>query len=193
MMDIVGILLAAGASRRFGRPKLVEPLPDGTPIAIAAAQSLRAVVPHCIAVVRDAHDTLSDGLRRTGFEVVICGEADRGLGASLSCGVRATREARGWMVALADMPFVSVATLRAIAPRMSEHKIIAPSYGGQRGHPVGFGRCFEEELLALHEDRGGREILSRHADALELIPCNDAGVLRDIDRVEDLRQEAQER
>jgi molybdenum cofactor cytidylyltransferase len=64
--------------------------------------------------------------------------------------------------------------------------LAAPVYRGRRGHPVGFGCEWGERLAGLEGDVGARAILSRNADRLTLIECDDPGVLADVDRREDL-------
>ena len=104
MSGITGILLAAGSARRFGSNKLLHPLLTGVPIAVTAARNLVAVLPRCVAVVRPGADELAALLRAEGLEVVVCPNADEGMGASLACAAAAAGEAQGYLVALADMP-----------------------------------------------------------------------------------------
>jgi molybdenum cofactor cytidylyltransferase len=189
---IRGILLAAGYSKRFGSNKLLQALPPGgpdagVPIALAAAKHLLEVLPDSIAVVRPRAQKLAALLRDAGCNTVVCRNAAQGMGTSLAAGVRASDGADGWVVALADMPFIGGDTIRALVGALEGGAVIvAPSYKGQRGHPVGFGRSCLEELSALTGDQGARELLSRHADALVLRETDDPGVLRDIDRPSDL-------
>jgi molybdenum cofactor cytidylyltransferase len=61
-----GILLAAGQGTRFGTNKLLHPLADGTPMAVACARTLRSVLSHCIAVVDDAHSAVAGCLAEAG-------------------------------------------------------------------------------------------------------------------------------
>ena len=59
MTQIVGLLLAAGQGRRFGGDKLLHPLADGTPMAVASARRLRSACPHSIAVLRPEQQVLA--------------------------------------------------------------------------------------------------------------------------------------
>jgi molybdenum cofactor cytidylyltransferase len=179
---IAGLLLAAGASSRFGSNKLLHPLMDGTPIAVAAARNLKHALAHAFAVVRPDDNALPQRLQAEGFEIVVCPRAAEGMGYSIACGVAATSDADGWLIALADMPFVSPQTHRAVVRRLEKGALIsAPSLNGRRGHPVGFGRELYEELLALSGDLGARMVIDRHANEVELFECDDGGIWRDID------------
>jgi molybdenum cofactor cytidylyltransferase len=115
MNPIVGILLAAGASRRFGADKLSHSLPEGDLVAVRACRALLAGTDAVLAVVRPGNGELAARLQAEGAEVRICAEAEQGMGASLAFGVRACPEAAGWLVALADMPWIAPATIRQVA------------------------------------------------------------------------------
>ncbi len=187
-MDISAILLAAGSGSRFGGDKLLHPLPDGTPIGVAAARNLLAAVPDVVAVVRPGDFPLADLLEQEGCYVTVCPHAARGMGASLAHGVAARRGADGWLVVLADMPLIDSETVAAIARELEAGKhLVAPVFKGERGHPVGFGKRFAAQLLALDGDAGARDIIAAHISELALIACDDPGILRDIDRRDDLK------
>jgi len=193
MSGVVGILLAAGAGRRFGTDKLLQPLPGGEPMGVAAARNLVAAVGAGVAVVRAADSALAAALERTGLRVVVNPRTDAGIGGSLATGVAATPDADGWLIALADMPWVEPATIAAVAAALAGGAaLVAPAHEGRRGHPVGFATRWRKELLALTGDRGARDVLAAHPDELVLLPTDDAGVLRDVDRVADLAVAAAE-
>jgi molybdenum cofactor cytidylyltransferase len=186
---IVGILLAAGSGSRFGAHKLLHPLPDGTPMAVAALRNLAHGVDEVIAVVRPGDTDLMRWLARETVQVLPCARSDQGMGASLACGVCAAPHAAGWIIALADMPFVPAEIVCTLAAQLNAGAtIVAPAYQGQRGHPVGFGHAFYAALSALSGDQGARHILKQNADRLSLVPSTDPGVLRDIDTQADLNR-----
>lgn len=167
----------------------MHPLADGTPIAVAAARALVSGLPGSVAVVRSANSRLARMLKAEGLRIAVCREAREGMGRSLAAGVRATREASGWVVALADMPFVRAATIALVVENLRKGAAIAaPAYRGERGHPVGFARRWQEELEALHGDSGARGLLRAQADRITLLDVEDAGVIRDIDTHGDLPQ-----
>jgi molybdenum cofactor cytidylyltransferase len=188
-LKITGILLAAGSGSRFGGGKLLHPLHDGTPLGVVSLRNLKSALPGVLAVVRAGDDELRELMLREGVAVHVCDDAQLGMARSLVCGVRAAADADGWVIALGDMPYLSPATISTIAGKIARGAGIAvPEYRGERGHPVGFGSRHGKELLELQGDEGARTLLKRHAGDIEIVECDDAGILRDIDRPEDLEK-----
>lgn len=187
MQRVVGILLAAGSSRRFGSNKLLAPLADGTPLAVAAASRLIAAVPESIAVVRPGDAALAALLAGKGLRIVECAEAERGMGHSLAAGVAAASTADAWLIALADMPAMKISTIAGLLALLhAGSALVAPFHAGRRGHPVGFAAGFGAELLSLSGDAGARELLARHASSLTRLDVDDPGILVDVDIPGDL-------
>lgn len=180
-----GILLAAGSSKRFGANKLLHLL-DGRPIALRSAASFREAFAAPVAVTRTG-SPLAPLLEALGYRVVECARADEGMGASLAAGVAASRDAPGWVVALADMPFIRPVThARVAAALQGGAALVAAAHRGERGHPVGIGARFRDDLLALEGDAGARHIVRAHPALMTLVECDDPGVLADIDTPADL-------
>jgi molybdenum cofactor cytidylyltransferase len=181
-LNIVGLLLAAGSATRFGSDKLRHALPHGVPIAVQAARHLRSEVDRVIVVVRSPG--LFEGER---CETVVCETADEGMGASLACAARAAGRADGYLVALADMPFVRRTSIAAVRRSLEEGAALAaPYFRARRGHPVGIAGRFHDELVALGGDEGAKRLLAAHEAELVKIPVGDPGVIRDIDTPGDL-------
>jgi molybdenum cofactor cytidylyltransferase len=191
---VVGLLLCAGSGSRFGGDKLLAPLaretvlvPAGTPVGIASCRHLRAAMPRVAAVVRPSDWPLIDGLTECDVEIIKCARAEAGMGASLACGVAATADADGWVVALADMPWIAPSTIALVAEALAKGAdIAAPVYREERGHPVGFSRRHGEALAALDGDEGARRIVVANSDCITLIEVDDPGILRDVDTPDDL-------
>ena len=153
---VSAVVLAAGAASRFGSPKqrlLLAPVLE----RVRRTRSIDEIV-----VVVGAHEVDTDA------RVVRCPEWERGPGASLRCGLAGlSPSAAAAVVVLADGPI--------LAPE-SIDRIVAASYGGQRGHPL----VLDRRLWTRIPDEGAR--------ALEpvLVPCDDLGAPGDIDVPEDL-------
>lgn len=194
---VVGILLAAGRGTRFdpsgARFKLLQALPGGDLVAAASARSLLAALPRVVAVVRPDDAATASLLRGLGCEVVECERAGEGMAASLVCGVQHAQDAEGWLIALADMPYVQPATMAALAAAVAPCSqaaaavgaaIAAPLHAGRRGNPVAFGRAHLPALLALQGDQGARSILKNNP--VNEVAVDDPGILRDIDTPSDI-------
>jgi molybdenum cofactor cytidylyltransferase len=189
-MNIVGILLAGGHSRRFGSNKLLHPLADGQAVAVAAGRHLLATIPDSVAIVRPEAFVLGEQLQTFGMRVIVCTEQQQEMGDSLSAAIRyasADRPVDGFVIALADMPYIAPQTIRAVADALAAGaQIVVPIYQGQRGHPVGFAASFKSSLENLHGDEGARAIVQQHQASVVRIEVDDAGILRDIDTPADL-------
>jgi molybdenum cofactor cytidylyltransferase len=186
-LKFVGLLLAAGSATRFGSDKLQHALPHGVAIAVQAARALRAAVPRVVAVVRPEAGATARALAAEGCEVAVCGNAAEGMGASLACAARAAGPADGYLVALADMPFVRPSTVAAVRDALAQGALLAaPYWRARRGHPVGFAGGLRAELEALAGDEGARRVLEAHAAQLVKVPVGDPGAVRDIDKPSDL-------
>jgi len=191
----VGILLAAGKSARFGSNKLLYPVIDNTPMILVSAAKLVSVLPNSIVVINQALNTLTTQLEQMGLRVVINEQAEQGMGSSIACGVRASeftsdnscQDASSWLIMLADMPYIKTETIMLLADKLKDGaRMVAPILDQQRGHPVGFSQYYENELLALNEDMGARQVLKNHQSELELVSVNDEGTLIDVDQASDV-------
>ena len=183
----IGLLLAAGQSRRFGANKLLQPLDDGIPMVVAALRRLQAALADCIAVVDGRQAEVAVLLAAEGARIVANPRARQGLGTSIACGVAASPDARGWLVALGDMPDIPPSVIQALVSGLAQGAdVIAPVYRGQRGHPVGFAARHAGALVQLRRDQGARCILDENPDAVTLIEVYNKAVVLDIDSPEDL-------
>lgn len=184
---IVGVLLAAGAARRFGGDKLLASIDGRQGLAEMACRALAIGVDRVVAVVPPDAGELAVRLCAAGAEVVECADAHIGMGTSLAFGIRCADGADGWLVALGDMPFIDPGDVRRLAGALRTGALIAvPEHARQRGHPVGFAAALGEELRALGGDRGARDIVARHRLQVVTVPVADPLSWRDIDTPDDL-------
>jgi molybdenum cofactor cytidylyltransferase len=187
LKEIAGLLLAAGSASRFGSDKLRHTLPHGVAIAVQAARHLKSEIQNVIAVVRPDSEELEKSLAAEGCTVIVCENAAEGMGASLACAAKAAGEAPGYLVALADMPFIRRSSIAAVRDALAAGApLVAPYFRTRRGHPVGISGRFFADLLRCAGDEGAKKILSAHEKDLVKVPVGDAGVIRDIDTPDDL-------
>ena len=164
---IVAVVLAAGASSRYGTspPKQQELLPDVL-AALGRAASLDGVL-----VVAGAHDLDVDA------EVVQCPDWERGPGASLRCGLEALpASAEAAVVVLADGPDLDPRAIDRLIEswRREGGDVVAATYGGVRLHPVLLARS----AWPLVPDAGARALEARLVACDDLAPPGDVDVRR---------------
>lgn len=182
---IAGLILAAGAARRFGAPKQLAEL-DGRPLLEHALAALASAPLDRAVVVLGAHaDLVRERVDLHGAEAVECAEWSHGQAASLRAGLAAVPDAEAVVVALGDQPFLSSrAVARVLAARRSGVDAVRATYHGRPGHPVVLESSLFQRLATLTGDAGARELL---ADSSVLdVACDGLGRPDDVDTPEEL-------
>lgn len=192
---VEAIVLAGGAGARFGGGKLTAPWRGGALIDGALAAAFAAPA-RSVTVVTGSDDKVEAAARafaaRSGqagrLRVIHCPEHAEGMGATLRTGIRSlAADTAGAFVFLGDMPLIPTAILPALAEAVAAGaSAAAPSFEGNRGHPVLFAAALLPRLAALTGDEGARRVLQGLGEALVVVPTDDAGVLADIDLPSDL-------
>lgn len=181
------IVLAAGASTRFGSPKQLVRI-DGRPLLHAIVGRAVEVAGHSVTVVLGARASeFTPLLRHMPASVVVNRDWEEGMASSIRAGVSQTPGAvDGVLLMLADQPGVSAEDLRRLAGawRRQPDSILAAQYSGIAGVPAIFPRWAFRDLAGLRGDRGAQALLKRHVDRVARLPMPSAAV--DIDRPEDL-------
>lgn len=181
------VVLAAGASTRFGSPKQLVRI-DGRPLLHAVVGRAVEVAGHSVTVVLGAHATqLTPLLRHTPASVVVNREWQEGMASSIRSGMsQVPGAADGVLLVLADQPGVSSEDLRRLAGawRRQPDSILAAQYSGVAGVPAIFPRWAFRDLADLRGDRGAQALLKRYIDRVARLPMPSAAV--DVDRPEDL-------
>lgn len=179
----IGLLLAAGHSRRFGAAdKLMTPF-DGAPLVTHAAAALRASgADRLIAVLRSAEVAAS----LPGFEPVFMDTPGAPQSESLRAGVLRAVDlgAVGVLVALGDMPRVPGTHIAALLALGRNHDLAATQVGDRTLPPAWFAARHFEALVAVSGDRGARDLL-RCTPPAARIACPPDWLV-DIDRPEDI-------
>lgn len=187
MNSVIGVLLAAGRSTRFGdADKMLAPY-KGRPLALHAA-GVMATFPFksLIAVVRPGHEAfeLHDHLAALGFAIAVNENPGLGVSSSIACAVRKAARLRcqGMLICLGDMPNVTQSHLAAICAMATTAQSRVASFDGvARSPPCFIGRAHFDTLLTLQGDEGARTLMR---DAL--VVETDVATLHDVDRPIDL-------
>ncbi len=113
-----------------------------------------------------------------------------GMSDSIAAAVKATAQARGWLILPADLPLIRPQTLELLAQQLSRVEperlqVLQPFYQGQKGHPVAFSPAAGLALQGLHGDQGAVSIVRQAAEqgALQRVECDDIGCILDVDTV----------
>ena len=189
---IVGVVLAAGTSSRFGdRNKLLATW-RGEPIVRHAVHTLcESDVDSVVVVTGHEHERVAAAVAELDATVVHNEAYETGQATTVRQGVSAAidRDGAAVIVALGDMPFVSVESVDRLvaAYRAGAGDALAAGFEGIRGNPVLFDERHFEALSDVAGDTGGREILLG-AERAALVETGDDGVLADVDRPEELEE-----
>lgn len=188
--SVHGVLLAAGASSRYGAENKLLATVDGEPLVRHAVKSLlKSTVGGVTVVVGHDHDRVTDGFADLDVAVRVNGAYGDGQSTSVRLGVRdaAERDADAVLIALGDMPSVSPTThdLLVDAYERGTADIVAAAYEGRRGNPVLFDDGFFEPLTDVRGDIGGRELIAESGAAIA-VETGDPGVFHDVDRPSDV-------
>jgi molybdenum cofactor cytidylyltransferase len=186
---VAGLVLAAGASRRLGRPKALLVLGGRTLVGRAAAAQLDAGLDPVVVVLgHDAESVrASAGLPSSEprLRIAVNPEWEEGMASSIRCGLEACGGADAVLIALADQPDTDAARVRAVVEAWDgKAPLVVPVGEGRPSHPVLFARALFGELRALRGDVGGRAIVEQHWDRSIRVPLP---ALLDVDTEADYR------
>ncbi|MDG0972120.1 MAG: nucleotidyltransferase family protein [Porticoccaceae bacterium] len=183
MNNIAVLIMAAGASTRFGSPKQLAML-QGQTLLQRSIDSAKATDPLSVTVVLGAnHGRIEPEI--TGAQITVNHDWHQGLGSSIAWGVKnIDHEADGILVLLADQVQISTQHLVRLAEHFDGNNIVCATYCGSRGVPAIFPRSVFRHLVALTGDNGAKAILQNPPVAALEVVLSQAAL--DIDRVEDL-------
>ncbi|MCC7434027.1 MAG: nucleotidyltransferase family protein [Methanoregulaceae archaeon] len=176
------VVPAAGLSRRFGpENKLLQPYGDSTIVGTVVRTLQDAGLP---VIVVTGHEAERVSAVCPRADVVFNPDFEDGMGTSVACGVRHAMPCDGIMIALADMPGLSGATIERLIEAFDgePERIVAPRYASEPdriGHPIVFGSAYHGELCTLRGDVGARDLLKQWRDRIVWVDCE--GGLTDID------------
>lgn len=182
---IACIIMAAGASSRFGGDKLAEEL-GGRSLLRRACEAVpaRRFSRVCLVTCRQEGLALA---AEFGFTRVANGRPELGASLTVRLGLEAAGPCDAALFMASDQPLLRRATVERLLDAWlgEREKIAALSHDGVRGNPVIFPSAYFPELLCLEGDRGGSAVIRRHPQALLLVEA-EASELADVDVAADL-------
>ena len=182
MTTLTGIVLAAGAGSRLGRPKALMRTADGEPWVERAVRLLHASGCARVLVVLGAAAEQATTLVPVGNEILVVEHWADGMGESLRAALAAA-DGDAALITLVDLPDLPIAVAsRMLAEPVTRHTLKQAVFDGRPGHPVLIGRTHWAGVAStLVGDRGARDYLVAH-DAIE-VECSDLFDGHDIDRL----------
>jgi molybdenum cofactor cytidylyltransferase len=188
MVKVSAILLGAGESKRMGLNKLSLPWGGKTIFEHCLNTFLRSKVKEIIVVLGGKTKGMRGPLRRWKAKLVVNPHYKMGISTSIRRGIQAIDpECQGILIALGDQPFLKTRTINALIQAFvqGEKGIVVPSFRGRKGNPVIFHKRYQEDLLKLEGDVGGRSIIERHPEDVWVVHVKSEGVVKDIDTWKD--------
>ncbi len=190
-----GVILAAGESRRFGKPKQLVKLNHKYLLEWVVDAALASDLETVVLILGFEHQKilqrLGDKKRSDKFQVAINPRFKDGQGCSVALGVsRIADTYAAVMFLLGDQPMVDSATINHLLDcfRVSEKNICVPVNSGRRGNPTIFSDLFYNRLLAIEGDIGGRKIVESHPDQILEVEIENPLTFFDVDTPQDLKE-----
>jgi molybdenum cofactor cytidylyltransferase len=191
MRNVGAIILAAGGSGRFGRPKQLLAFQGESLVR----RAVRAVIAQCscvVVVVGDLGGEIENDLGESSAMIVSNADWRRGLGTSIHCGLRhllaSVPDLEAVVIAACDQPFVEPSTIAALITERerSGKPIVASSYANTLGIPALFDRSCFDALFALPDESGAKTIIESRRDDVASIEFEQGAI--DIDTPADFER-----
>jgi molybdenum cofactor cytidylyltransferase len=178
---ITGLVLAAGGSRRLGRPKQLLPYGDGTLLGHVVETARACEFDQFVVAIGGAADEVRATVDLSGADVVVNDAYGSGCSSSIAAALRVV-EGDVLVLMLGDQPGVTASTVRALLVGRGDAQLAVCRYDDGRGHPIAFARSTFAALADLHGDKGVWRLLDQ-GDVSEVAIAG--AIPRDVDTEED--------
>ena len=189
--NVVAVILAAGRSLRMGpKNKLVEKLGAKSILHHVVTALQESQISSVIVVLGHESERIKNDLAREDVTHVMNPDYERGIGTSISAGIRSVdKSAKGAVIMLGDMPLISAKTIDKLVHDFNRNpraEIVVPTYEDQPGNPVLWSNRFFPQLSSLSGDRGGKLLIKENSDTVWFCPVESKSVHIDVDTSHDL-------
>ena len=173
--SVAAIILAAGASRRMGKPKQLLPYREHTLLGHVIQCTLASSCSSVIIILGANAGIIKSQIEHFPVEIVKNPEWNQGISSSIRCGIQYIKEQSlnvdGIIFLVCDQPSISTETITQLLDLYNEASkpIIASQYAGIIGIPVLFDYGFCSELLQLKGDRGAKRLIQKYRDQVATI------------------------
>lgn len=188
MDNVWGIILAAGASTRMKKQKMLLPFNGKTIIETVIEIAAGFLNNNVVVVVGSQREKISEQIKDYNIKIAVNRNYREGMLSSVICGMKALPgNTRAMLVFLGDQPQIPANITEKVvhAWKKSSKGICIPAINGKRGHPVLIDSRYFREIEKLNPDKGLRELSVKYKNDVLLTACNYAEILRDIDTPEE--------
>ena len=168
-LNIAIVILAAGASKRMGRPKQLLKWGSESLVSHAISKALELGSPEVILVLGANHEAFESEINHFPITILKNENWEEGLGKSIACAanyvLKSKLKTSSLLITLADQPLIDTDFLNGIIQKFSQNQnqIVSTSYEkGKKGVPVLFDACYLGELSNLSVDNGAKRLLKKH-------------------------------
>jgi len=188
---ITAIILAAGQSKRMGRPKMILPWGETTVLGQVIATFEAAGVEDILVVIGGDGERLEASVGDSVRTVFNPDYANGEMLSSIQAGLAELKpEVEAALIGLGDQPQVRERSVQSVLEEYTQSKasLIVPSFQMRRGHPWLVARQHWQEILNMRFPESPRDFLNRHTNDICYVEVDDPGILKDLDTPEDYLQ-----
>lgn len=185
-LNIVGIILGAGRSRRMGlENKLVAEI-NGKPMIVHAIESVKnSRVNKTTLVTGYQREIVERAVQGIEIEIIYNPNFTEGLSSSIkSIGHKLTKNVDAVILCLGDMPGITSTHINSLLKAFKNNpnrQIVIPTYKGRRGNPVLWGKKHFPLLVNLSGDRGAKVLFQNNENNITEVQIEDEAILTDLD------------
>ena len=187
---INAIILAAGESKRMGKPKPLLRFNDKTFLDQIISVLKLSDADRITVVLGPEPETITKSVDLSGTNVVINKDYQKGQLSSLIAAIKETpQETDAILVCLVDTPFITEEVVNKIISKFEEtnNPIVVPVFNKRRGHPVLFSSSLFNELLNAPQEQGARYVVYSNEEKVLELETSEGGILTSIDTPDDYK------
>jgi molybdenum cofactor cytidylyltransferase len=194
MMRVVGVVLAAGESRRMGTLKALLPFGPCTVIEQVLEPLLQADLAGVAVVLGYRAADIAAVIETLPVHILYNPDYQHGMTTSVQVALRhITPLPDAYLLALVDQPHIGSRPVQRLLTAFADTHtgLVMPTYAGKRGHPIVLAARYRSEVLALGPDQGLHLVTRGHPDDTLELPMDNDDILRDMDYRTDYEAELQ--
>jgi molybdenum cofactor cytidylyltransferase len=194
MRRVVGIVLAAGESRRMGRLKALLPFGERTVIEQVLQPLLQAELAAVVVVLGHRAADIAAVIQQLPVQLLYNPDYQHGMTTSVQAALRdITPIPDAYLLALVDQPHLDQGLIQQLLTvyACTSKGIIIPTYQGKRGHPIVIAARYRQDILALGLHQGLHLVTRAHPEDTLQMPVDNDDILRDMDYQTDYEAELQ--